>query len=552
MEKNFTPQEDFVSQAERDEIDFLSMYIITDSEAGKSLAEKQDKDLMPIIYLIWRVRQQDKDNELYDPLYDAVNARLKQIFEKNGAVFGTSIFDVVNELDIAEYDYKNKAGYLQNLSPGKKATLERLIKVYHKLDPRRYRTFYKALIYQEELDKTQQYLQEKGTVCIPVNESALQKKIDEEYITYLYNSNIYHLSKTPEEFGVLLQNVEKYRLLPGKEKDYDDLYKFLVKMTITGPSVSIPQKKPMPSPEEPNLPTKKRRIQRKIEEPISKKVAYHEKKCLTEQLIKEVGLCSFEPGLQYDFFQKGKFVSKLVRNPVCIRKIDNNHLFVQLKTINQFILANRLKVEPAFCGGATYRNGLLMSEYNKTQNIQKLRDINDAHKAQIFLQKIGLAQWNSAQDVRNYLAKAQQEGLDTHNISVLENVVMLDETVKEKYPNYALYALDEGECKEAEKILNAMRKGMRQPNFFQILLMSSADMVSPGERAHFFCIALCKDADSIQYIVLDTTLAYHLDPESHQYKRLVYLMNLIETGKDTSQFVETNTTIPVQNANPPF
>jgi len=93
---------------------------------------------------------------------------------------------------------------------------------------------------------------------------------------------------------------------------------------------------------------------------------------------------------------------------------------------------------------------------------------------------------------------------------------------------------------------------MRQPSFFQILLVSSADMVGPGERAHFFCIALCKNGDSIQYIVLDTTLAYHLDPESHQYKRLIYLMNLIETGKDTSRFVETNTTIPMQNENPPF
>src|SRR5271156_1215651 len=229
MEKNFAPQEDLVSQAEREEIDLLSMYIITDGEDGISLATKQDRDLMPMIYLIWRVRQQDKDNGLYDPLYDAVNARLKQIFEKNRAQFGTSIFDVINELDTAEFWYEYRAGYLQNLNSEEKTMLERLIKVYHMLDPDHYQGLYEAVT---QATKPKKEAQEKGTVCIPVNENMLQKKIDEEFITYLHNSDTYYLSKTPEEFGDLLQDVEKYRLLPGKEQDYDELYNFLITMKL--------------------------------------------------------------------------------------------------------------------------------------------------------------------------------------------------------------------------------------------------------------------------------------------------------------------------------
>ncbi|HXW86466.1 MAG TPA: hypothetical protein VEK38_03950, partial [Candidatus Bathyarchaeia archaeon] len=351
-----------ISTEELDNFYFYTMLLPgeTSEEHG---AEDFNKDkrgikiLMPIIYKIRNIRSESSENRtLYTELYEAVNAKLKNLFSGAGLgdIFDGDIINIINDLDLEEYGYrKEPIKYRTKIQNKEKEKIRKLVRFYHVLDPDSYQNLYNAF------------------------------------------------------------------------------------------------EKPVA---------------------VAEKLTISEKKCLTQEVIKQSNLCNFGSDLVYDKFQGSNHSYKTEnvggkKEIPCIKMVRPKRYFVQLATVNQFTLAYKLKKEPAFCGGATYRNGFLMSQYHDTQNTQFLLDIRDEKKAETFLKKLGFQQWNSASNVRKYINEAARKGEKIDHVAVLDNIVMLDKKFAQTYPKYFSILIEESEYKHAQDALEKVQKGIKQDHF---------------------------------------------------------------------------------------
>ena len=83
----------------------------------------------------------------------------------------------------------------------------------------------------------------------------------------------------------------------------------------------------------------------------------------------------------------------------------------------------------------------------------------------------------------------------------------------------------------------ALRKkianGLKQKRFFHTFIVGDEEVAQYAKgRGHYFSFTLLKLDTTVHYIVLDTQVeAYHLRQGTYEHKRLLYLIELLETGE---------------------
>jgi hypothetical protein len=205
---------------------------------------------------------------------------------------------------------------------------------------------------------------------------------------------------------------------------------------------------------------------------------------------------------------------------------DWNRTLLQCKTLDQFRLQEH-GFSVAMCGGLSLNNGRLIRNYVLTGNTQSLYNMHSIEDAAQFLRKLNIGDWLNAEVLRNNIVRLQQElGVDGINVSVVSTVSLFDSQLNRKL-GFAVF--DQKEFEYAQRVKATIAAGLQQNDYIHILIIGNEESVEM--LGHYFCFAIIKVGNTIQYVVLDTIPSvYHLQAGSHERDRLMFVIENIERG----------------------
>ena len=200
-----------------------------------------------------------------------------------------------------------------------------------------------------------------------------------------------------------------------------------------------------------------------------------------------------------------------------------NRIIMQLKTINQ----NEASQGTAMCAGLSLRNSVLMYDYARTGDNSFLEQLPNMKLSLNFLEKNGCVRWVDPELIPNWVEKA---GVPLDNFSVIPTVFLLEERYH-KDPIIA-YSFEEEKLREILKLRRKIAADLASDKFFHTFIIGDYEVAQQsGGRGHYFSFSIFKVGTTVEYVVADTQVEnYHLRQGSYEYARLLYLIDLLETG----------------------
>lgn len=214
---------------------------------------------------------------------------------------------------------------------------------------------------------------------------------------------------------------------------------------------------------------------------------------------------------------------------VDLNKFNNcNRKLMQYRTLDQFEFADAKGFSPAMCGGLSLNNGRLIRQYALSENTISLKNMHIFKDAASFLKKLDIKDWINASVLRENIQKLRPElGIDGVDVSAISTVCLFDSLLYEKFGS-GLF--DKDEFVYVQKVKRTIQEGLKKDNYLHIMVIGNEEAIT-GAMGHYFCFAIIKSANDIQYIVLDTIpSAYHLQEGSHERDRLMFVIDNIERG----------------------
>jgi hypothetical protein len=264
-----------------------------------------------------------------------------------------------------------------------------------------------------------------------------------------------------------------------------------------------------------------------------------------ENVLKNLELCPLfgkNGGLYFVFNPKARLFSgeivarfegeDVAQNAPCVVPLGTfgnwNRTLMQLKTLDQFELADKTGFSPAMCGGLSLNNGRLIRNYAYTGNQENLRALHDIGDATNFLLDLKIGDWLNAQVLRDNLKKLGVElGIDGVDVSAVSTVSLFDSNLNTKF-GFGIF--DEDEFAYVQKVKKNIQEGFKKDNYIHIMIIGNEETVEAA-LGHYFCFAIIKTGNHIEYVVLDTIpSAYHLQQGSHERNRLMFVIQNIEQG----------------------
>ena len=215
-----------------------------------------------------------------------------------------------------------------------------------------------------------------------------------------------------------------------------------------------------------------------------------------------------------------------------------NRTLIQLKSLDQFELSERTGLSPALCAGHSLNNGRLIRKYAFTGQVQCLSDLHNINDSAQFLRNLKIGDWLNASVVRDNIAKLGQDlGVDGVDVSAIETISLFDSGLDKK-SGFGVF--DPQEFAYVQKVKKNIREGLKQDKYVHIMIVGNEETVEEA-LGHYFCFAIIKKGNDIQYVVLDTIpSAYHLQAGSHERDRLMFVIDNIEKGSSLINVVNLN------------
>jgi hypothetical protein len=235
---------------------------------------------------------------------------------------------------------------------------------------------------------------------------------------------------------------------------------------------------------------------------------------------------------KYHVFKNSKFETVNVAVDVpCIIPLgifgNWNRTLLQLKSLDQFELAQKTELSPALCAGHALNNGRLMRNYALTGEMRYLKDLHDINNSADFLLDLAIEDWLNVETVKLNIAKVgEQLGVDGIDISAVSTVALFDSSL-DKTLDFSLFNPEE--FIYVQKVKKEIQEGLKQKNYIHVMIIGNEE--AAASHGHYFCFAIIKSGNDIQYVVLDTLPgAYHLQNGSHERDRLMFVIQNIEQG----------------------
>lgn len=201
---------------------------------------------------------------------------------------------------------------------------------------------------------------------------------------------------------------------------------------------------------------------------------------------------------------------------------------LQLKSLNQFELAEKTTLSPALCGGHALNNACLIRDYAETGEIKYLTYLHNLNDAANFLLNLKIDDWINVEVVKENLeAMSKKYNINVANISAVSTVSLFDSQLNTT-PEFSLFNAVEFEY--VQKLKTKLQQGLKKNNFIHVIIIGNEEVAET--HGHYFAFAIIKLYNKIQYVVLDTLPnIYHLQEGSHERNRLMYLIYNIEHGR---------------------
>lgn len=200
-----------------------------------------------------------------------------------------------------------------------------------------------------------------------------------------------------------------------------------------------------------------------------------------------------------------------------------NRTLIQFKSLDQDQLAEQTKLSQFLCAGHSLNNGRLIRNYALDGEIKYLKKLHDIQESVGFLLDLGIAEWPDVKSVRQEI-KNVGKLLEVNNIefdiSAVSTVLLFGVQVG---------LLDQQEFDDVQVIKQKIRRGLTQDNYVHIIIIGNEEFTV--KHGHYFCFAIIKSGNEVQYLVLDTLPGvYHLQEGSHERDRLMFVIDNIEQG----------------------
>lgn len=212
----------------------------------------------------------------------------------------------------------------------------------------------------------------------------------------------------------------------------------------------------------------------------------------------------------------------------------NNRSLLQLKSLDQFELAEKTSLSPALCGGNALNNACLILDYANTGESKYLSYLHSLNDAANFLLNLNIGDWINVEVIKKNLEKMNHElNIDTSSIFAVSSAALFNSDL-DKTPEFALY--DSNEFTYVQKIKSILRDSLQKDYSAQVIIIGNEE--STETHGHYFAFAIIKSLNAIQYIVLDTLPnVYHLQEGSYERDRLMYIIDNIEQGFSQINFI---------------
>ncbi|HLW73047.1 MAG TPA: hypothetical protein VKR54_03280 [Candidatus Babeliales bacterium] len=203
---------------------------------------------------------------------------------------------------------------------------------------------------------------------------------------------------------------------------------------------------------------------------------------------------------------------------------------LQLKSLDQFELAKITSLSPALCAGHALNNSRLIRNYALTGELKYLKDLHDINGATSFLLDLQIDDWLNVETVKMNVAKVGRAlGVDGIDISSVSTVALFDSDL-DKTSTFGVFNPEE--FVYVQNVKKKIQKGLTQNNYVHVMVIGNEEAAE--SHGHYFCFAIIKTGNEIQYVVLDTLPGvYHLQEGSHEKNRLMFVIQNIEQGHAT-------------------
>jgi len=204
-----------------------------------------------------------------------------------------------------------------------------------------------------------------------------------------------------------------------------------------------------------------------------------------------------------------------------------NRRLLQLKSLDQFELAEKTSLLPALCAGHALNNACLIRDYAETGEIKYLKYLHNMNDAANFLLNLKINDWINVEVVKENLETMSKDfAIDISNISAVSTVALFDSNV-DKTPEFSLF--NQKEFAYVQDLKQKLQEGLKKNHFVHVIIIGNEEAAEA--HGHYFAFAIVKLWNEIQYIVLETLPnVYHLQEGSQERDRLMYLIQNIEQG----------------------
>ena len=200
---------------------------------------------------------------------------------------------------------------------------------------------------------------------------------------------------------------------------------------------------------------------------------------------------------------------------------DLNRTLIQFKSLDQDELAKATKLSQFLCAGHSLNNGRLIRNYALDGEVKYLKKLHDIQESVGFLLDLGIGEWPDVKSVKQEIknvGKLLDVNTIDRDISAVSTVLLFGSHVG---------LLDQQEFDYVQTVKRKIQRGLAQNNYVHIIIIGNEEFTV--KHGHYFCFAIIKSGNEVQYLVLDTLPGvYHLQEGSHERDRLMFLIDNIE------------------------
>jgi len=208
---------------------------------------------------------------------------------------------------------------------------------------------------------------------------------------------------------------------------------------------------------------------------------------------------------------------------------------MQLKTINQ----DEVEETVSACPTLALHNSVLMYQFALSGKATDLKELYNINSVKVFIKTFGCIKLATIKQIEQFFLEKKIE-IPKESIYFLPTILLFNADYNKFLGDGST---DIAQLTSLNMVKETIENGLKQQNFFFTFIIGDEEKAQYG-GGHYFSFSIIKKGTVIQYVVVDTAPEhYYLFTDSYEYKRLLYLIEMIERGYSDKIILNRDTPI---------